>query len=114
MIRTARVLAVAAGFLIGAVLLLAQSPKASAPGALPPAGVAAPTELERALLENIQLKMMLLSDEERSIPERRQQLQQQYGSLVQQIEKEHPGSVWNPQTMTLVPAPKPAAQGAKK
>ena len=73
----------------------------------PPAAAAAPTELEKTQLENIQLRMMLLQDEENSLPQRKQQLQVQYGALIQQIQAEHPGFVWNPQTGGLVPAPKP-------
>lgn len=113
MTRTARVLLVAAGFLVGAALLLAQSPAspAAAPAQHAPAPAAPqPTQLEKTQLENIQLKMMLLDDEERSLAPRRQQLQQQYGALVEQIQSEHPGYLWNPQTAALVPAPKPAAK----
>lgn len=129
MTRTARVLLVAAGFLVGAVLLLAQTSKAHpAPPAAHPVPAAhaggrvqpampQPTELERTQLENIQLRMMLLGDEERSIPQRQQQLQEQYGALVQQIQREHPGFVWNPQTSALVPQlpvkPAPAAKAAR-
>ena len=120
MSRTTRVLLLAAGFLCGAMLLLGQpgqpKPKPAlaqqATQAKPPAPSAAPaqaqtTELEKTQLENIQLRMMLLEDEERSIPERKQQLQTQYGALIQQIQREHPGFVWNPQTATLIPVPKP-------
>jgi hypothetical protein len=69
---------------------------------------AAPTELERTKLENIQLRMALLQQEEMSLPQRRQELQVQYGEIIQAIERENPGYVWNPQTGSLVPKPIPA------
>jgi methionine-rich copper-binding protein CopC len=115
MTRTLRVLVAAAGFLAVTALLLAQSPaphpalSQPAPAASRPAAPA-PTPLEKAQLENIQLKLMLLDDEERSIPERRQQLQQQYGAMAQQIQGEHPGYLWSPQQGALVAIPKPAAK----
>ncbi len=126
MSRTTRVLLLAAGFFCGAVLLLGQSPShpkpkpalAQATEAKPPAPPAPPaaaplpqaTDLEKAQLENVQLRMMLLEDEERSLPQRKQQLQMQYGALIQQIQNEHPGFIWNPQTASLVSAPKPEAK----
>lgn len=36
------------------------------------------------------------------------QFSQQYGSAVQQIERDHPGQTLNPQSGTLVPKPAPA------
>lgn len=72
-------------------------PKAAAP--------AAPTELERSQLENIQLRLALLEDEEQSLPTRRTDLVNHYGAIVRQIEAEHPGYAWNPQANALVPAP---------
>lgn len=123
MSRTTRVLLLAAGFLCGAMLLLGQpshpQPKPAlaqqATQAKPPAPPAAAplpqaTELEKTQLENVQLRMMLLEDEERSLPQRKEQLQMQYGALIQQIQREHPGFIWNPQTASLVPAPKPEAK----
>jgi hypothetical protein len=61
-----------------------------------------PTEVQRLKLENLQLKATLLSQQ--------QALQQEYGALVQAIIAEHPGYIWNPQTASLQPAPKPAPQ----
>lgn len=87
--------------------------KAAAPAGTVKPALPEPTQLERVQLENIQLRMMLLQDEERSLPQRRQDLQQQYGDLVRKIESEHPGYVWNPQTASLVKAPKPKAKGEK-
>ena len=129
MSRTTRVLLLAAGFFCGA-LLLGQSPQPKTKAALSAAQPAAPTpsalpagkpvpappaatELEKTQLENIQLRMMLLEDEERSLPERKQQLQTQYGALVERIQAEHPGFVWNPQTGSLVAAPKPEGKKAQ-
>lgn len=79
----------------------------------PPAAAPAPqpTELERAKLENLQLRMMLLNQEEQSIPERRSQIQQQYGDVVRQMEASHPGFIWNPTANALVPKP-PAPKAA--
>jgi hypothetical protein len=62
-----------------------------------------PTEVQRLKLENLQLKATLLSQQQ-------QALQQEYGALVQAIIAEHPGYIWNPQTASLQPAPKPAPQ----
>lgn len=88
----------------------ALKPPTPPPAAATPAAPAEPTELERTKLENIQLRMALLQQEELSLPQRRQELQQQYGMIVQQIEREHPGYVWNPQAggLVAVPVAKPA------
>ena len=90
------------------------------PAAAAPATPAAPTDLETAQMENIQLRMALLEDEAQSLPQRRTELVQRYGALVQKIESEHPGYSWNPQAGRLVPTPapapaaKPKAEAAKK
>jgi hypothetical protein len=62
-----------------------------------------PTEVQRLKLENLQLKASLLAQQQ-------QALQQEYSALVQAIIAEHPGYIWNPQTASLQPAPKPAPQ----
>lgn len=77
----------------------------------PPAAAPQPTELERTKLENLQLRMMLLNQEEQSIPERKNLLQQQYGDVVRQMEASHPGFIWNPTANALVPKP-PAPKAA--
>jgi hypothetical protein len=88
--------------------------KPPAPAAAAPASDAAPqpTELERTKLENLQLRMMLLNQEEQSIPERRSQIQQAYGAVIREIEAAHPGFAWNPTTNALMPKPAPAAKPA--
>lgn len=58
------------------------------------------SELERAKLENLQLKFQLLNAQQ-------QQLQAAYSGLVQQIQAEHPGFVWDAGASTLRPVPKP-------
>lgn len=95
----------------------AQEKKPAAPAPKPAASAAAPaqpqpTELERTKIENIQLRMMLLQQEEQSIPQRKSELQQAYGEVIRQIQAEHPGYVWNPSTNGLVLAPKPEAKPA--
>lgn len=81
-------------------------PPAAAPATATPAQ---PTELERTKLENLQLRMMLLNQEEQSIPERRSQIQQQYGAMIREIEAGHPGYAWNPTANALVLKPAPPA-----
>jgi hypothetical protein len=79
--------------------------------AAPPAVAAAtpePTELEKAQIENIQLRMQLLQEEERSLPQRRNDLIQQYSQIIQRIIAEHPGYTWDSNRGALVPVPKPA------
>lgn len=89
--------------LLGAALLLAQT-KQTTPPQKSDVAKAAPTvaltEVEQLKLENLTLKASLLSQQQ-------QQLQQQYGALVAEIQKAHPGYVLSP-AGTLVPAPKPA------
>ena len=117
---TLRILAVSAWTAIAVLAVCGQEKKA--PPATPPttqaeAEAGGPTELELAKLENIQLRMALLQQEEQSLPQRRSELQTAYGQLIQQIERDHPGYIWNPQINGLMKKPEPAAQpkdGAKK
>lgn len=91
--------------LLGAAATLALPQKASAPSPQPAAPgpsvssvPAALTELEQAKLENLQLKFSLLQQQQT-------QLQSQYQVLVAQIQKEHPGFVWDAQKNQLVSIP---------
>lgn len=72
-----------------------------------------PTELQSTQLENLSLRMALLQQEEQSLPQRKMELQQRYGSLVREIESQHPGFAWNPQMSRLLPVPKPEAKKAE-
>jgi hypothetical protein len=73
----------------------------------------APTELEATQIENLELKRMLLQAEEATIPQRRQELDQQYDTLIRKIQAEHPGFFWNPNMHRLVQGPV-AAKPAQK
>ena len=108
-------------FFIALALLAASLPAqkpapkpTAAPPAPPAAAAPAPDKLESVQLENLELKAQLLAQEEASIPQRRAELQQQYGALIRKIESEHPGWVWNPQIHGLMIAPPASAPAAKK
>lgn len=113
---TLLVIALGAIALFGQEPSATQKPKPPAPPAAPAPAPAppAPTELERTQLENLQLRMALIQDEENSLPQRRNEIQQKYSVLIQQIQHEHPGYVWNPQAGTLVKAPEPPKPPAPK
>ena len=116
-----RPLALAACLPLLVCALSAQAPKPQ-PKPAPPAAVApgpkaagpvwpSPSDhdkLEQFQLENVQLRLALITDEENSLPQRKSALTEQYGSIIQKIQAEHPGYVWNPQLNGLVPAPPPA------
>ena len=63
-----------------------------------PAQAPSLTELQKAKLENLQLKFTLLQQQQTS-------LQGEYQTLVQSIVAEHPGFQWNPQSGSLVAVP---------
>ena len=76
-------------------------PSAPVPSAVPDG--AAPTlptltELQKAKLENLQLKFTLLQQQQT-------QLQGEYQTLVQTIVAEHPGFRWDAQSSSLVAVP---------
>ena len=95
------------------LLLWAGTAAAQAPASSPQPAAAAkpaptssspePSELEKARLENLQLKFTLLDGQQRD-------LQSQYGALIQQIQAEHPGTYWDAKAGALkpIPAAKPA------
>lgn len=120
--RTRILRAVAIGFLTlmaMAAVVLSQTPAATeaAPPATfahapsPAAAVPQLTEVERLSFENLSLRAALLAEQQR-------QLQQQYQALAGQVEREHPGYLWNPAAQALVreaaPPPPAGANGAKR
>jgi hypothetical protein len=92
----------------GATILLAQVPQLHPThAALAPAQAAAKEAAPPALsqaeglhIENIQLKMTILRQQE-------MQLQQEYESTIDAIQREHPGYTVNRQTNQLIALPKP-------
>lgn len=72
-----------------------------------------PTEVEKL---KQQVKDLTLQNEYAQIQTLTLQMQQlnlNYSQLVQKMQAENPGMVWNPQAMRLVPQPKPAPASAK-
>lgn len=111
--RTAAILAplfvlLAFALASAAVVFSQQAPAKPAAAAAAPE----PTELQKTQIENIQLKMALLAEEERGIPQRRNDLIQQYSQVIQKIIAEHPGYTWDPNRSALVPLPKAPEKAA--
>ena len=111
---------------ISASLAFSQTPKpatnpavityAPLPQAEPPqqvkstvgAALPQPTDLQTTRLENISLKLTLLNQEAN-------QLIGQRGELIDQIQKEHPGFIWDTRNNRLIPAtPKSAGKQPAK
>lgn len=88
---------------IGVGAALAQKPAAP-----PAAPVQAPelTETESLKLENLQLKATVLQQQQRD-------LQSQFMALLQSISAEHPGFLFDANSRTFHPAPKPAKDTKK-
>lgn len=88
---------------LAVVPLLGQAnPKNEKPAPSPSAAQAAPpqlTETQRLQVENLQLKNTLL---QRQMAE----IQAEFSALVEAIDKEHPGWLYNPQAGQFVPKPK--------
>lgn len=125
-----RVSAYMLAVVLAAVTCVAQSPKPAPPA---PHQLVGPqlTELERIQIQNMELRMQLLNDEQQSIPakiealqaeqkqipQHIQALQAEFGAFVQNLAKDHPGYVFNPQQMAFVfepkAAPKPTTKGKK-
>lgn len=80
-----------------------------------PAATTSPmlTETEKLKVENIQLRFTVMQLQQQLAQAQQQisqatspQLQSEYESFVKAITAEYPGFAWNPQTNSLIPAPK--------
>ena len=88
---------------LAAMLVIFLAPLASPQSSPVPSEAKPPalSELENTKLENIQLKFRLLQVQQ-------QALQEEYQTLVSQVQAEHPGYALDQQTNSLKPVPKPA------